>query len=64
MTDDEQARRERAERLRRKIDELRSGEADKGESGSPREFLDEQAREEMDRRRSREKAAEEEEKSR
>jgi hypothetical protein len=49
MVDDEQARRERAERLRKQIDELRSGEGDKAEPQSPREFLEEKAREERER---------------
>jgi cell division protein FtsB len=46
--DDEQARRERAKRLRRQIDELRSGEGGKEEPQTPREFLEEKAREERE----------------
>jgi hypothetical protein len=46
--DDEQARRERAKRLRRQIDELRSGEGGKDEPRTPREFLEEKAREERE----------------
>jgi hypothetical protein len=49
MADDEQARHERAERLRKQIDELRSGEGDKAEPQSPREFLEEKARDERER---------------
>jgi hypothetical protein len=48
MEDDEQARRERAEQLRREIERLRSGEP-KGPPRSPREFADQKALEEKRR---------------
>jgi cell division protein FtsB len=50
---DQQARRERAKRLRREIDELRSGEGKEVKPRSPREFVDERAREEWEHKRGR-----------
>jgi hypothetical protein len=44
--DDEQARRERAETLRMRIEELRSKDAPHRPPRSPREFVEERAREE------------------
>lgn len=58
--DDEQAHRERAKRLRRRIDELRSGEGGKEEPRTPREFLEEKAREERKRQEGEGGEAEEE----
>jgi hypothetical protein len=60
MVDDEQVRRARAERLRKQIDELRSGDADKAEPTSPREFLEEKAREERERQEKEARETEEE----
>jgi hypothetical protein len=48
MADDEQARRERAEQLRREIERLRSGERNEPPR-TPREFVEEKAREEKRR---------------
>lgn len=58
--DDEQARRERAKRLRRQIDELRSGEGAKEEPRTPREILEEKAREERKHQESEDGETEEE----
>ena len=52
MADDE-ARRKRAERLRRQVERLRSGNDEDEKPRSPREFADRKAREEIERRRRR-----------
>jgi hypothetical protein len=50
---DEEARRKRAERLRKRIERLRSGDGEDEKPRSPREFSDRKAREEIERRRRR-----------
>ena len=48
---DEDARRKRARRLRRRIDQLRSPKEEGEQQASPREFTDRKAQEESDRER-------------
>jgi hypothetical protein len=48
---EDETRRKRAERLRKQIDRLRSGEEESDEPLSPRDFADQAAREEMERQR-------------
>ncbi len=49
--DDAEARRARAETLRMRIDELRSGSTSSGRPSNPRDFVEERAREEAERER-------------